>query len=386
MAIDENVKVQAELEFDKKAFKKNLGIAFGDIKKFASKAAGMLKLVSIAALFKTGFEGAVELEQAGIRINTILRNRFGLESGITAEIQRQSEAIAAQSIFKKQEIQAAQETLLLNLETTGAMESATKAAELYTLALSGANASGSDLANTAGKIAEAIRYGNFAQFENLYSGEVGLTQEQIAYMSQFATETERANALLEVMQQNFGATKDEVEGSFAGSMKAAMAQFEDLAITIAQTLVPALTGIFDIVNKIIEAFGGLENILIAFMIFVLGKLLYGFITTTLPGLLGMGIAQAFAQGGPAAALAAVGIAGSIAAAVGAAVAGIITLRNSLSKTVRDRSKDKDTLSKGNALTNQYQPQINIQAEVKTDPLKGTVTKIKSYSRNTRNRY
>ena len=148
MAVEENVKVQAELEFDKKAFKKNLNVAFGDIKKFASKAAGMLKLVSIAALFKTGFEGAVELEQAEIRINTILRNRFGIESGITAEIQRQSEVIAAQSIFKKQEIQAAQEALLLNLKTTGAIESATKAAELYTLALSGANASGSDLANT----------------------------------------------------------------------------------------------------------------------------------------------------------------------------------------------------------------------------------------------
>ena len=43
MAVDENVKVQAELEFDKKAFKKNLNVAFGDIKKFASKAAGMLK-------------------------------------------------------------------------------------------------------------------------------------------------------------------------------------------------------------------------------------------------------------------------------------------------------------------------------------------------------
>ena len=108
MALEENVKVKAELKFDKKAFKENLNTAFGDIKKFASKAAGILKLVSVGALFKTGFEGAIQLEQAGIRINTILRNRFGIESGITAEIQRQSEAIAAQSIFKKQEIQAAQ--------------------------------------------------------------------------------------------------------------------------------------------------------------------------------------------------------------------------------------------------------------------------------------
>lgn len=208
---------------------------------------GVAGLTAIGGALGYSVKQSIEAESALNRLTQILRTSRGATDSQIASLVKQAEALEKVGVVSKDNIISAQSQLATFDLSTDAIERLTPAILDYVVAEKGAGATTDDLKSLTNGLAQALQ-GNFASLTKTGFVLDEATKELIAN----GTETERATALVSVLDSTYKGFNETARSTTEGGLIVMRNEFNNLAQTIGETFAPIITQLVQTVTPYIQ--------------------------------------------------------------------------------------------------------------------------------------
>jgi hypothetical protein len=225
-----------------------LGDKFKTFGKFAAAGVAVAG-VALAAFAKSSIDAAREAEAAQSRLATILRTTVDASDDQIRALKEQADALQGVGVASSGNITALQAQLATFDLSVDTIQTLTPAITDYVIAEKGATATTGDFQSAANGLAQALQ-GNFASLTKTGFVLDDTTKDLIAN----GTESERAAALVEVLNSTYEGFNETARETSEGQLVALQNSFGDLKESIGTALLPIMNDLVGVANDMIDRF------------------------------------------------------------------------------------------------------------------------------------